>query len=64
MECKRRHNIIAVRRNLRWLLDASDRHSMGYDEVLSQSFALLKEIELECLSIKNEKKGKCVEEGI
>jgi len=55
-ECFVLDNLISVRRNLRWLKDNCDRHSIQADEVLSQSYELLRETELDCLAKRNDKK--------
>ena len=51
--CKIRLNILEIKRNIRWIIDNRDRYSLEVDEILSQSFDVLRNIGLECLTRKN-----------
>jgi hypothetical protein len=60
--CKIKREIIAVRRNLRWLLDHANSAEAFGDcfDILSRSYEILRSVELECLSQQNNPHNSCL----
>jgi hypothetical protein len=59
--CKIKRDIVATRRNLRWLLDHANSAEAFGDcfQILSQSYETLRNVEMECLSQQNNPHGSC-----
>jgi hypothetical protein len=51
--CVVRIDLLNVKRDIRWMLDNSDRNAIQVDEVLSHSYEILKNIGIKCLNCKN-----------
>lgn len=60
--CKMKMEITGARRNLRWVLDHTNSPDVFKDcyDMISQTYEMLRGMELECLSQQNNPKNSCL----